>query len=84
MVTRGRRIGEPSLPADQTLALACLGLVLTSVCIQADLSHCLTCWVLWAVETPFLGYTDTYGGLGTYPTSEVGAGRESGDLRWCC
>src|SRR5215208_2803527 len=63
MVTRGQRIGEPSLPADRTLDLACLGLVLTSVCIQADLDPSPMCKVLWAVESPLRGYNDLQGGF---------------------
>jgi hypothetical protein len=58
MVTIGQSIGEPSLPADRTLDLACLGLVQAQVCVQADLSRCLTCWVLWAVECSFISYKD--------------------------
>src|SRR5215211_6152055 len=34
---------EPSLPADPTLDLTCLRLVLTTVYVQADLSRCLIC-----------------------------------------
>src|SRR5215204_941109 len=75
MVTIGQRIGELSLPRDRTLDLACLRRVLTPACVQADQGHCLTYQILPAVETPFLGYTNIYGGLGSSPTSEVGAGR---------
>jgi hypothetical protein len=31
------------------------------VCVQADLSRCLTCWVLWAVECPHFGYNKVSG-----------------------
>jgi hypothetical protein len=61
MVTRGQRIGVPSLLTDRTLYLACLGLVLTLVCVQADLSRCLVCQVLWAVESLPLGYKSIQG-----------------------
>jgi hypothetical protein len=36
---------DPSLPTDRTLDRACLGLVLTPVSVQADLSRCLMCKV---------------------------------------
>ncbi len=38
-------------------------LVQTSMCVQADLSRCLTCWVLWVVEDPLLSYEDVLGGF---------------------
>ena len=63
MVTRGQRVGEPALPTDRTLDLASLRLVLTPVCVHADLSHCLICKVLRAVESPLRGYNDLLGGF---------------------
>jgi hypothetical protein len=32
--------------------------ILNSVCIQADFSHCLTCWALRAVEGSYHNYND--------------------------
>jgi hypothetical protein len=61
MVTRGQRIREPPLPTDRTLDLACLGLVLTQVCVQAILGRCPMCKVLGAVECPLRGYNDLQG-----------------------
>jgi hypothetical protein len=63
MVTRGQRIKEPPLPIERTLALTYLGLVLTTVYVQADLSRCLMCKVLRAVESPLRGYNDLQDGF---------------------
>ena len=41
---------EPSLPADPTLDLAWLRLVLAQVCIHAGLSGCLVGQFIWVVE----------------------------------
>ena len=32
--------------------------ILTSVCVQADLDRCAMCKVLWAVECPLLAYNN--------------------------
>jgi len=69
---------EPSLPADRTLAQACLRLVLAQVCVQADLRRCLTCWVLWAVECSFISYIPSR--LARLHFSRLCVAR---DLGWC-
>jgi hypothetical protein len=79
IVTRGQRIGEQSLLADLTLALACLRPVLAQVCVQADLRRCLTCWVLWAVECSFISYKNL---LPTLKHRYLGSAEESGLLAW--
>jgi hypothetical protein len=63
MVTIGQCLGEQSLPADWTLDLACLRLVLTQVCVQAILVRCPMCKVLTAVEGSLRGYNDLKGGF---------------------
>jgi hypothetical protein len=54
---------EPPLPADRPLDLAYLRLVLTWMCVQADLNRCPMCQVLTAVEGSLRGYNDLKGGF---------------------
>jgi hypothetical protein len=54
------------------------------VCIQADFSRCLTGQLLQAVETPFLGYRDIYGGSGSSRPSGSGPVEESGTFKRYC
>ena len=63
MVTRGQRIGEPFLPTDRMLYLACLRLVLTQVCIQAVLSGRLSVQVLRVGEGLLLAFNDVEDGF---------------------
>jgi hypothetical protein len=72
----GAGIGRSYSPGSNTRGTGCL----TWMCMQADLSRCLTCQILPAIETPFLGYRDIYGGLGSSRTSGVGAGRGMGSF----
>jgi hypothetical protein len=51
------------------------------VCVQADLSRYLTCWVLWAVERSFISYKDL---LPTLKHHYLGSAEESGTLINLC
>jgi hypothetical protein len=53
-------------------------LVQTSMFIQADWSHCLTCYVLRAVECLLLGYKVVYGGFEKLWSVMFGIGRGTG------
>jgi hypothetical protein len=75
MVTRGQRIGEPSLPTDRTLDLACLRLVLSPVCTCPfePLSYLLG---PLGVDGSFVSYKDVQGGFEELWTSGAGSAEE--------
>ena len=55
----GGGVGKSSWP----LAITRGPDVLTRMCVQADSNRCAKCKVLWAVESPLLGYNDLLGGF---------------------
>src|SRR3712207_3752599 len=52
--------------------------LLTTVCVQADLSRCPMCKVLWAVDGSFLSYKDIQGGFEELRKSGAGSAEELG------
>ena len=51
------------------------------MCIEASLSPCFTCEVLWVVEDPFIGYNDLQGGFEELRRSGAGSAEELGILQ---